>query len=74
MHLHSFVFWNYLGVGSAMAVRHMLEMIKAHKLSILILMETRVSRSHVDNINNQSYFTNSLVFEASSFSGGIWIF
>lgn len=74
MHLPSFVLLNCLGVGSATAVRHMLELIKAHKLSILILMETRASRSHVDNIINQSYFTNCLVFEASSFSGGIWIF
>lgn len=69
----SIVSWNCRGVGSRIAVLHLLDLVKSVSHDILILIETRVPSSYVSNFIGRTIFTHYVAAEANGFAGDIWI-
>lgn len=73
MSFPSIIAWNCTGVGSNIALRHLLLLLQQHNPNILILVETRVHSNFIDRIRRRTNFSNYIVSEAIGFSRGIWI-
>lgn len=67
------MFWNCRGVGNNAFKRNMRELIKSHKLAILILMETKVPYSSIGTFFNNMGFTVATIVDPIGRSGGIWL-
>lgn len=65
------VSWNCRGIGSKLAVRHLLDLVKSVTPNILILIETRVSSSFIYSFVGRTAFTHFVAVEANDFAGGI---
>ncbi|KAL8153455.1 hypothetical protein V2J09_011215 [Rumex salicifolius] len=69
----SMVFWNTRGVGNAIFLSSINELIRLHDISIIVLVETRVSRLRADRICGQIGFNGALHVDVQGFVGGIWL-
>ncbi|KAI8004098.1 hypothetical protein LOK49_LG08G00289 [Camellia lanceoleosa] len=73
MDLLRLLFWNCRGAGNNTFKRNLVEIIKAHKPEILVLMETKVALSKLANFFNRLGFTASTIIDPVGRVGGIWI-
>lgn len=56
-----------------MALRYLMLLVKSNEPDILILEEPRCSSSAMNKIKQKTNFSGSIVVEAVSFLGEIWI-
>ncbi|CAL5362434.1 unnamed protein product [Camellia sinensis] len=73
MDLLRILFWNCRGAGNNKFKCNLVELIKLHKPEILILMETKVAFSTMNNFFNSLGFTASSTVDPVGRMGGIWI-
>ncbi|KAI8022427.1 hypothetical protein LOK49_LG03G03753 [Camellia lanceoleosa] len=66
------MFWNCQGAGNNAFKRNMRDLIKSHKPTILILMETKIPYSSMGNLFNNMGFTAVTIMDPIERSGGIW--
>ncbi|KAI8023041.1 hypothetical protein LOK49_LG03G03748 [Camellia lanceoleosa] len=67
------MFWNCRGAGNNAFKHNMRELIKSHKPTILILMETKIPYSSMGNFFNNMEFTTVTIVDPIGTSGGIWL-
>lgn len=65
--------WNCRGVGSKVALQHLLMSLRTHVPNILILCETQVPSTTIQRILNKSHLDKFIVSEVLGFIGGIWM-
>lgn len=73
MSLPTILAWNYRGLGSKYAMRHLFMLIRNHNPDILLLFETRVASDQAQVILDNSHFNDFCAAKAMGFVGGIWI-
>ncbi|CAL5421638.1 unnamed protein product [Camellia sinensis] len=73
MDLLRLLFWNCRSAGNNTFKRNLVEIIKAHKPEIIVLMETKVAFSKLANFFNRLGFTASTIIDPVGRVGGIWI-
>ena len=69
----SILFWNCRGAESKEFLRHAWELIRVHKLDVLIIAEPRISGDSADKVIRKLKFDEYIKVDARYFSGGIWI-
>ncbi|XVF28490.1 hypothetical protein REPUB_Repub15cG0033500 [Reevesia pubescens] len=62
-----------IGAGSLDFLRHVRELIRAHRVNILIIVEPRISGSNADRVIRKLKFDGVAKVDARGFSGGIWV-
>ncbi|CAL5336206.1 unnamed protein product [Camellia sinensis] len=73
MDLLRLLFWNCRDAGNNTFKRNLVEIIKAHKPEIIVLMETKVAFSKLANFFNRLGFTASTIIDPVGRVRGIWI-
>ncbi|XP_028097675.1 uncharacterized protein LOC114297443 [Camellia sinensis] len=73
MDLLRLLFWNCRGAGNNTFKHNLTELVRTHKLEIIILLETKVTFSKIGNFFNQLGFTASTVVDPVRRMEGIWI-
>lgn len=69
----SALIWNCQGAAQGKFHSVLKSLIKDQKISLLVLVEPRVSGRSADKVIKRLGFPNSFRIEASGFSGGIWL-
>ncbi|XP_028071304.1 uncharacterized protein LOC114273709 [Camellia sinensis] len=67
------VVWNCRGAGNKIFRRTMKELVKIHKPSIIVLMETKVGFNSMGMFFNKMNFTASTHIDPTDRRGGIWV-
>ncbi len=65
--------WNCRGAGNPNFRRNFAELIRSHRLSIAVLVETRISGHRAEDISSNLGFNSVCRSEAVGFRGGIWL-
>ncbi|KAL8152729.1 LOW QUALITY PROTEIN: hypothetical protein V2J09_010489 [Rumex salicifolius] len=65
--------WKVQGAGNKQFLHSLKDIIRMNDPTILVLLETRISRSLVEKVCSQIGFDSLIRSEASEFSGGIWV-
>lgn len=73
MDLLHLLFWNCRGASNNNFKHNLTEIIRTHKLEILVLLETKVPFSKIGNFFNRLGFTASTIVDPVGRVGGIWI-
>ncbi|KAI8013993.1 hypothetical protein LOK49_LG05G00296 [Camellia lanceoleosa] len=73
MDLLKLLIWNCRGAGNKTFKHNLVEILRSHKLEILIVMETKVAFSKMGNFFNRLGFTASTIVDPIGRVGGIWI-
>ncbi|KAI8031498.1 hypothetical protein LOK49_LG01G02408 [Camellia lanceoleosa] len=73
MDLLRLLFWNCRGVDNNIFKCNLVEIIKAHKPEILVLMETKVAFSKLASFFNRLGYTISTIVDPVERVDGIWI-
>ncbi|XP_028120068.1 uncharacterized protein LOC114317531 [Camellia sinensis] len=73
MDLLKLLFWNCRNTGNKTFKRNLVEILRSHKLEILILMETKITFSKMDNFFTHLGFTASTIVDPIDRVGGIWL-
>ena len=68
------IIWNCQAAASKGFLRALKDKIKRNIIDMLGLLETKVSREHVDEICKRTDFKNCVRVESVGYSGGIWVF
>jgi len=63
--------WNCCGLGSARAVRALLEVRRRLNPDVWLLSETHLDNANADNIRRRAGFDHLLVHESDGRSGGL---
>lgn len=66
--------WNVQGAGSREFLKVLRELIRLHKPTILILVETHMGGNHAQKLANLLKFNGHVRVDAQGFSGGIWVY
>lgn len=67
------MYWNVQEAASTTFRRSFKTIVKNYNLSLVVLMEPRISGNKADDFIKKSGFENSHRVEAIGFSGGIWL-
>ena len=65
--------WNCRGAGNPNFRRNFAELIRSHRPSIAVLVETRISGHRAEDISSNLGFNSVCRSEAVGFRGGIWL-
>ncbi|KAL0010193.1 hypothetical protein SO802_005301 [Lithocarpus litseifolius] len=63
--------WNWRGAGNTNFYRNFYNIIRNHRPSIAVILETRISGDRADATNSNLGFDNVYCLNANGFSGGI---
>lgn len=65
--------WNVRGAGGKKFKSSISDLVRSHKIDILIIVEPKVQYSKVTDFLRRQGFPDAEVVEAIGFSGGIWL-
>ena len=65
--------WNCQGAGSSPFSRALRLLLQKYRPNVLVILEPRISGDIADAVIRSTGFQNSHRFEATGFSGGIWV-
>ncbi|XP_021826800.1 uncharacterized protein LOC110767533 [Prunus avium] len=65
--------WNVRGAGSKKFPGIMKDLVKIHKIEILVILEPRISGNTALNVIKKLGFSKYHVVDANGFSGGLWM-
>lgn len=65
--------WNIRGAQNSNAKRHMKELIRKHRPTFLVILETHVLFARLSSFMTNNGYTPIYIIEASGQSGGIWL-
>ena len=71
--LMTILFWNVRGAVSSDCKRNIKELVRSHKIEILIIAEPRISDRKADRVIRSLRFDGHAKVDAVGFSGGIWV-
>lgn len=69
----NFICWNCRGAASKTFPGRVRDLVYGRNISVLILLETRVSGVKADRVISRLGFDNWIRLEATGYAGGIWI-
>lgn len=65
--------WNCRGAGSADFLRHMKDLVRSQKPSIMVVVEPKISGTRAQRVIRQLGFSNFHISDPIGYAGGIWI-